>query len=1248
MNTLGTLAIDVVPDLRNFGRDLGRQVDTSVRGAERDFTRSFARIGVVAAAAGAGIAAAIAGAGFGAFQLGAAFDDAYDTIRTGTGATGDALAALQDDFRAVAASVPDSFGTVGTAISDLNERLGLTGQPLQALAEEFLDLSRVTGTDVASNIEAVTRVFGDWGVAVDDQAATMDELFRASQATGVGVDQLSQTVVQFGGPLRQLGFSFEESIAMIGQFQAEGVNTELVLGSMRQALGRMARAGEEPIETFERVTEQIAAAGSAGEANALALELFGAEAGPDMAAAIREGRFEIADLLATIEGGSDTITSAADDTADFAERWGEFRNRIGLALEPLATGVFNALGTAMDAIGPHVEVLVERLSVGLMGAFQALSAWWATNGPVVTQIARDVFDALRTAIAAVVPFVQQIVGFLTENWRSVLAALAVVIGGALVAAIVSFGTALAAAMTPVTLIVGAIAALAAGAVYAYTHWEGFRNVVDGVVAWFRDVAAPAIAEFAVWVVEAFQRVAGWVEQNWPQIRDTILQVVNAIVGWVQEHWPGVRDAIVNVLEAVRGYVEGFIAVVQGAWELFGDNILTFVRDVWDLIQGVFESTLDVIEGIFATFAGLFTGNWSAMWNGIKDVFGGIWDAIQSALDFVLGTLQNALDVALTAIDTAWDAAWGAIRDFFSGIWQDIVGAFESKWLLLRAAYDLAVGALKNAWNTFTGDLKQRFEDIWNGIVGFFVGEGGIVTQIRDALAGLIGSYSQGGGGVLGLWYGLLNGLKSNFETLWNGIVTFFGGDNGIVTRVQTAFTNLIGSYSEGGGGVLGLWFGLLDGIKSNFEEMWNGIVGFFTGDDGLEGRMGRAVEVVVEAVGTAWEALKGVLAAPVNWVITNVINRFLGAVRGIASALGFDVGLADLPTVPTAHSGGVVGQLPRTGGPLKPGEELVKTQRGEGIIPRDAMMRLGSDRFERIRRGAFDEDQLPAERRGNVPVAAGIMDVIRGAASSVLDVVGTLVSAVARPAVEGALGLVDQATERFGFPGRVVGGAARRVGEGILGWLSSIGELVESLRGVAGQLTGEAFALGGGYGARILGRLSANTADAVAFVRQQWGVRDIGTVGGRPGPSDHPYGKALDAMVDANTTLGTEIARWFVQNPQAFGTKYVIWYEQINSGSGWRPYRHYLDPEGLNDTLSHRDHPHISFLADGGYITRPTLAVMGEAGGEIVGPEDKLEEIFGRVLERMGRHAPVTVQVQSDSRDPWEQGRVAAFALRMT
>lgn len=296
------------------------------------------------------LSAGVLAVGAGLLKVGSDFDKAYDTIRVGTGATGKSLESLKGDFKAVVKDVPADFTSASKAVADLNTRTGLSGKPLQEMSKQFLNLSRITGEDVSGSVRTVTRVFGDWGIKTGDQSEAMDALFRSSQSTGIGVSELSKKVVQFGAPLRQLGFGFEESAALMGKWEKEGVNAEAVLAGMKIGLANFAEAGEEPAKALERVTKEIKNAGSAGEANKIAIEAFGKRAGPDMAAAVREGRFGIQDLLKVVKGGKETINDAARDTESFGEKWTRIKNQVFVKVEPLASAMFDGIGAGMDGV----------------------------------------------------------------------------------------------------------------------------------------------------------------------------------------------------------------------------------------------------------------------------------------------------------------------------------------------------------------------------------------------------------------------------------------------------------------------------------------------------------------------------------------------------------------------------------------------------------------------------------------------------------------------------------------------------------------------------------------------------------------------------------------------------------------------------------------------------------------------------------------------------------------------------------
>lgn len=346
-------------------------------------------------------------------------DDAFDSIAANTGATGESLKRLQGTFAEVAKSVPDDLGIVATAVGDLNTRLGLTGETLKTVSQKALDAARLAQEDVTSVITESSKAMKDWGLEASEAVPFMDKLFKSSQLTGISMANLGRALYQYGSPLRQLGFDIDTTTALIAKFEHEGVNMELVLGSMRQALARMAKAGvTDAKQALEKAIETIKKAGSVGEANAKAIEVFGSRAGPDLAAAIREGRFEVSEMVKTLQSANGAIADAIVETDGFIERIGRIKNRLALSFAPIGDELLGMVETGLEPAVSIIEKVNSKIGataigIGLFVAALGPAIWaigkWAGSLALLTGALTGIPSVLRniarefTAGAGLVP-----------------------------------------------------------------------------------------------------------------------------------------------------------------------------------------------------------------------------------------------------------------------------------------------------------------------------------------------------------------------------------------------------------------------------------------------------------------------------------------------------------------------------------------------------------------------------------------------------------------------------------------------------------------------------------------------------------------------------------------------------------------------------------------------------------------------------------------------------------------------------
>ncbi|WP_339501350.1 phage tail tape measure protein, partial [Pseudomonas canadensis] len=151
------------------------------------------------------------------------------------------------------------------------------------------------------------RAMGDAGIEADEYQSVLDMVAKAAQASGISVDTLADSITKYGAPMRAMGFEMKESIALFSQWEKSGVNTEIAFSGLKKAISNWGKAGKDPREEFKKTLAEIERTPDIASATSLAIEAFGAKAGPDLADAIKGGRFSYQEFLKTIEDSQGTV-----------------------------------------------------------------------------------------------------------------------------------------------------------------------------------------------------------------------------------------------------------------------------------------------------------------------------------------------------------------------------------------------------------------------------------------------------------------------------------------------------------------------------------------------------------------------------------------------------------------------------------------------------------------------------------------------------------------------------------------------------------------------------------------------------------------------------------------------------------------------------------------------------------------------------------------------------------------------------
>ena len=271
-------------------------------------------------------------------------DAGLDAVAQKTGATGQAAKELQEVYNRVAQVIPAEFGDIGAAVGEVNTRLGFTGDILEAASAQFLRFAKVNGTDVNTSVQLVTRAMGDAGISADRYGEVLDALTVAGQKSGISIDTLTTNLAKYGAPMRALGIDTKTSIAMFAGWEKAGVNTEIAFSGMKKAISNWGAAGKDSTVEFKKALASIKAAPSIAAATTKAIEVFGAKAGPDLADAIRGGRFEVDEYIKALDNAAGAVTDTYGMIVDEVDDTQLAAQTAQLALHDIGETIAKTLG----------------------------------------------------------------------------------------------------------------------------------------------------------------------------------------------------------------------------------------------------------------------------------------------------------------------------------------------------------------------------------------------------------------------------------------------------------------------------------------------------------------------------------------------------------------------------------------------------------------------------------------------------------------------------------------------------------------------------------------------------------------------------------------------------------------------------------------------------------------------------------------------------------------------------------------
>ncbi|WP_213997272.1 phage tail tape measure protein [Tepidanaerobacter syntrophicus] len=370
-------------------------------------------------------------------------DGAMDTIITKTGATGKEAENLQNIFKNVSKTMPVDMQFVGDAVGELNTQFGLTGTELEKATEQMLKFAEINGTDVTTSTQNAKAAIEAYGLSTKDLSMVLDSVTKASQNTGLSVDQIYNAVIKGAPQIKAMGLDFSTAAEVMGRFEQKGIDSSKALTYLSKAQVTWAKDGKTMEQGLVELQKQLSGSKSETDKLALASELFGTKGASFMLDAIERGALDFDAFADSAKNASGTVSTTFEGTLDPIDKATVAMNNLKIVGADLATSLQEALAPVLDKI---VDLL------------QRFSDWFNKLSPQT----KETIVTIGLIVAALGPLLLIIGQIITTV-------------SALMPLITGLGAVFAALTGPVGIAVAAIAGAIAIGVALYKNWDEIKT-----------------------------------------------------------------------------------------------------------------------------------------------------------------------------------------------------------------------------------------------------------------------------------------------------------------------------------------------------------------------------------------------------------------------------------------------------------------------------------------------------------------------------------------------------------------------------------------------------------------------------------------------------------------------------------------------------------------------------------------------------------------------------------------------------
>jgi phage-related minor tail protein len=494
-------------------------------------------------------------------------DAALDTITQKTGASGDALADMQERAKNIAETIPTDFQTAGDAIGEVNTRFDLTGDALEELSTQFIEFAKLNDTDVSTSIDNVSSVLNAFNMSTDQAGGMLDVLNSVSQQTGLSVNTLSSDLATNAAQLKDMGLNATQSAQFLGSVEMSGLDVSTAMAGMKKAMKNASDQGLSLDDALKGFSTTMSSNASDTEKLQSAYDLFGSKAGAAIYNACATGKLSFDDFSSSMSDFSGNVENTFNETLDPLDQVTVVMNN----LKDLGAEIVDSSGPMLVDLLTQVKDTVkglkeswDGLSPGMQEAIIKAVMIAAVIGPILIVIGKVI-----GAVGTVISTVGSLVGFISATVIPAIAACSV----------------------PILPIIAIIAAVVAGVIAVIEIVKNWGAISE----WFSGVwqsVCDTVQSFAQGLGDFFSGlwtdISTGISDTWEGIKQFFSDTWNDIGTTASDTWSGITDGLSDTWNTISTNASNTFDTVKTNIGNAMDSAKSFVGNALDNISNFFS------------------------------------------------------------------------------------------------------------------------------------------------------------------------------------------------------------------------------------------------------------------------------------------------------------------------------------------------------------------------------------------------------------------------------------------------------------------------------------------------------------------------------------------------------------------------------------------------------------------------------------------------------------------------------------